>query len=248
MGNFFPLQTEKMRDEGHDVVMAPWWIRYPPFPLFYNGFGWVQVFFILSGFVLPLNYFKTGRNSCLTGGVMRRYFRLMLPVLMILSIYLLFARFDFFGESTFNKIKNRTFLDLLYAAMIETWCGPSAWFVNPTWTLGVEYWATMLVYVVAFTGHSYRGRFFWYISLIGFFSVMDFLGFLNLIPFSTKFPVKMMPLFLIGTLLADMENMVERPLDKIRDLSLGWKIVFNSTLIIMIVLWGSLEYETREGC
>ena len=88
---------------------APVFLAYPPASLFYNGYYWVKVFFILSGFVLPLNFFKMGRYSCLTGGVMRRYFRLMLPVLMILSIYLLFARFDCFGESTFNKIKNKTF-------------------------------------------------------------------------------------------------------------------------------------------
>lgn len=40
---------------------------------------------------------------------MRRYFRLMLPVLMVLSIYYLTARFDLYGKSTYNKIKGYGF-------------------------------------------------------------------------------------------------------------------------------------------
>jgi peptidoglycan/LPS O-acetylase OafA/YrhL len=157
-------------------------LAYPPAALFHNGFYWVKVFFILSGFVLPLNFFKTGKYSCLTGGVMRRYFRLMLPVLMILSIYLLFARFDCFGESTYNKIKNKTFTNLLYTAMFETWAGPTLSFIGPTWTLGIEFWATYLIYIVAFTAHAYRGRFFFYAALIFFFWSIEWLGFLNLVP------------------------------------------------------------------
>jgi peptidoglycan/LPS O-acetylase OafA/YrhL len=166
-------------------IPPPTFFAYPPFALFYNGYLWVKVFFILSGFVLPLNFFKTGRYSCLTGGVMRRYFRLMLPVLMILSIYLFFARFDFFGESTFNKIKNKTFLSLLYTAMLEIWAGPDISFIEPTWTLGIEFWATYLIYIVAFTSHAYRGRFFFYTALIFFFWSIEYLGFLNLIPWKT---------------------------------------------------------------
>ena len=175
---------------------------------------------------------------------MRRYFRLMLPVLMILSIYLLFARTDCFGESTFNKIKNRTFTELLYAALLETWCGSSTRFINPTWTLGIEYWATMLVYIVAFTAHSYRGRFFFYVGLVVSFWAIDYLGFLNLIPWTPNNGFSYMPLFLIGVAISDMENMVHRPLDRIRDLHWGWKIPLNTVLIAIILIWGSIEYES----
>ena len=73
--------------------------------------------------MLPLNFFKTGRESCLYGGVMRRYFRLMLPVLMILSLNYLTARLDLYGKSTYNGLKSKTFGDLLWAALLETWWG-----------------------------------------------------------------------------------------------------------------------------
>jgi len=65
--------------------------------IFIHGYFWVVVFFILSGFVLPLNFFKTGRETCITGGTFRRYLRLMLPVLMIMSLYYLWAKMDWLG-------------------------------------------------------------------------------------------------------------------------------------------------------
>jgi len=179
---------------------------------------------------------------------MRRYFRLMIPVLMILSIYLAFARFDCFGETTFNKLKNKTFLNLLYAATLETWAGPSTSFIEVTWTLGIEFWATFLVYLIAFTGHAYRGRFFFYVALIFFFWTVEYLGFLNLIPWKTNRPFKQIPFFLIGTALADMENMTFRPLDRIRDLHWGWKIPINAVLLFAFVVWGSIQNEEKDGC
>lgn len=167
----------------------------------------------------------------------------MLPVLMILSIYLLFSRFDCIGESTWNKIKNRTFTELLYASLFETWAGVSTRFINPTWTLGIEFWATMMVYIVAFTAHSFRGRFFFYTALITFFWAIEYLGFLNLVPWKHAYAVSYMPYFLIGTAIADIENMVQRPLDKIRDLHWGWKIPFNGILLLIIFFWGSIKEE-----
>lgn len=237
-----------MIKNGESAIAVNPWTRYPPATAFYHGYLWVEIFFILSGFVLPQNFFKTGRASCLTGGVMRRYFRLMIPVLMILSIYLAFARFDCFGEQTLNKLKNKTFLNLLYAAILETWAGPSVSFIEVTWTLGIEFWATFLVYLIAFTGHAYRGRFFFYTALIFFFWTVEWLGFLNLIPWKTNRPFKQIPFFLIGTALADLENMTHRPLDKIRDLHWGWKIPLNALLAGAFLIWGSIQNEEPTGC
>ena len=232
-----------MRGREPGAMTPPHYLVYPPFVAMYNGALWVKVFFILSGFVLPLNFFKTGRYTCLTGGVVRRYFRLMIPVLMILSIYLLFARFDCFGEATYNKIKNKTFLSLLYTAMFEIWAGISISFLEPCWTLGIEFWATYLIYIVAFTAHAYRGRFFFYAAIIFFFWTVEYLGFLNLIPWKVGRMHTHMPYFLIGCALSDLENMVDRPLDKIRNLHWGWKIPLNALLITIFFVWGSVAHE-----
>lgn len=167
------------------MVQPPYWTVLPPARAFWNGTLWVSIFFILSGFVLPLNFFKTGRESCLSGGVMRRYLRLMLPVLLIMSIYYFCARLDLFGKSTYNKIKNKTFTQLLWAGMLETWWG--GWsFIGPTWTLGIEFWATFIVYLTALTAHNYKGRFFFYTAIIVFFVSMQYIGFLNLTYFKVN--------------------------------------------------------------
>jgi len=132
--------------------------------------------------------------------------------------------------------------------MIEVWCGPSTRFMNPTWTLGIEFWATLLVYVVAFTAHAYRGRFFFYLAFIFFFWTIDYLGFLNLIPWNTPVAIGLVPHFLIGVAISDMENMVYRPLDKIRDLHWGWKIPLNTVLILIILIYGAIEGDTPDKC
>lgn len=240
MCNFYAPEELEDVEEGRYVAKPPVWVRYPPTVVTYHGAYWVMVFFILSGFVLPNNYFKTGRISCIYGGVMRRYFRLMLPVLMILSIYHICARFDLFGETTYNKIKNKTWLDLMYAGLLETWYpGTSMAYIEPTWTLSVEFMATFFIYLVAFTAHAYRGRFFFYVAILSFFWVMDCLGYLNLVPYHVPKIIKQMPYFIMGLVISDMENMVERPLDKIRDLHWGWKIPFNGFLLLLIFTWGS---------
>jgi len=111
-----------------------------------------------------------------------------------------------FGDSSYNKIKNKTFADLIYAGTLETWYGGWSW-IEPTWTLSVEMWATFLIYLVAFTGHQYRGRFFFYLGIIVFFMSMDSLGYFNLVSYAVSRPVKQIPYFIIGVAFSDMENM-----------------------------------------
>lgn len=178
---------------------------------------------------------------------MRRYFRLMIPVLMILSIYYACMKFDLFGKSTYNKIKGKGFGDLLWAAMLETWWG--GWsFMAPTWTLGIEFWATFMIYLVALTGHNYQGRFFFYVSIIIFFFSMQYIGFLNLTYYKVNMFLYQLPYFFIGIVFSDMENMVDRPLDKIRNLHWSIKIPVNITLLFMFLVWGSSGSEYKTEC
>ena len=102
---------------------------------------------------------------------MRRYFRLMLPVLMIMSIHYLCASLDLFGKSTYNEIKNKTFGEVIWAGTLETWWGGNSIMVQ-TWTLSIEFWASFVVYLVALTAHNYKYRFFFYTAIITFFLSM----------------------------------------------------------------------------
>lgn len=70
----------------------------------------MSVFFVLSGFVLPISWFKGRKTNSISGAAFRRYFRLMLPMFVILSIYYFVAKFDFPRKmSTFAKIKHKQF-------------------------------------------------------------------------------------------------------------------------------------------
>ena len=136
-----------MFDQGWERVL-PDCLRNTPLKIIYHGYFWVIVFFILSGFVLPMNFFKTGRSTCVTGGTFRRYLRLMLPVLMIISIYYLFLKLDAMGDHTFIRIKNKTFWNLLNDTIFLTWFGDDSW-STATWTLSIELFATFFIYILS---------------------------------------------------------------------------------------------------
>jgi len=145
-GQFYPMRTQEEIAEGSDPRHFPDWMRYTPFKIVYHGYFWVIVFFILSGFVLPLRFFKTGKPTCVTGGTFRRYLRLMLPVLMILSTYYLFLKVDAMGPDTFLRLKKKTFFDLIWDSLFGTWFGDASW-SGATWTLSIELFATFLIYL-----------------------------------------------------------------------------------------------------
>jgi len=69
----------------------------------------------------------------------------MLPLLVVLSIYYLFMKFDCFGHATYNKIKKKTFADILFDGIFATWFGDVSWF-NPQWTLQIEFVASYFVF------------------------------------------------------------------------------------------------------
>ena len=104
---FFPPR-DGVDDHDTDPNEHPSWIKYArmtPLVIFINGYFWVVVFFILSGFVLPLSYFKSKRTSALWGGAFRRYPRLMLPVLITLTIYYTIVKFGLTSKKEFPKVK-----------------------------------------------------------------------------------------------------------------------------------------------
>lgn len=92
---FYHTPTKKQYDEktGPAENMMPDWFRTTPITVFYHGYFWVVVFFILSGFVLTLRFFKIRKATCVTGGTFRRYVRLMIPVWFVLSFYYMAIRF-----------------------------------------------------------------------------------------------------------------------------------------------------------
>jgi len=142
-------------------------MRSTPFKVIYHGYFWVIVFFILSGFVLPLRFLRTGKETCITGGTFRRYLRLMPPVLMINSLYYLFMKFDAMGVDTFYRLKHKTFMSLIRDGLFGTWFGDDSW-TTATWTMSIEFYATFFVYLLSQTAAKYRYRFTLYFLAVMF--------------------------------------------------------------------------------
>lgn len=178
------------------------------------------VFFILSGFVLPMNYFKTGRLVAITGGTFRRYLRLMLPVLITYGLLYFFKQMDAYGEEAFKNLDKKQWYDVLLDGLFGTWMaadGQTDVWISPTWTLSIELISTFWIYLVAQTVRQYEKRYWVYIFIIVPLLFVHTLEAFKLVPWTLSRIFIHLPHFFIGTALCDIEFMEEwRPLDYVR--------------------------------
>lgn len=74
---FFPTLINGSGDNALQV-----WVYNSPFRFLYSGLFAVCIFFVMSGFVLSRKYLRTHDGAVLADGTIKRYFRLMPPVLI----------------------------------------------------------------------------------------------------------------------------------------------------------------------
>ena len=89
-----PAPGSKEAEKFHE---PPAWLMFSqnsPLHVLSNGSFWVCQFFILSGFVLTLRWFKVRNQSTIFGGVFRRYIRLAMPLFFIMLLYYAVAKLD----------------------------------------------------------------------------------------------------------------------------------------------------------
>jgi len=79
VNTFFPIATGvgAVMHSNYDFLFSSF-----PFTVLFGGHFAVCVFFVLSGFVLSIKYFKNPANSILIDSALRRYSRLMIPALV----------------------------------------------------------------------------------------------------------------------------------------------------------------------
>jgi peptidoglycan/LPS O-acetylase OafA/YrhL len=266
MDRYYHVPTKKqMREhDGPGENMVPDWVRTTPITIFYHGYFWVVVFFILSGFVLTLRFFKIRKHTCVTGGTFRRYLRLMIPVWVVLSFSYMAIRFDLldgadYGEKNdFNLLKNKTFLDLTFDATIGIWYGDNTWAVA-VWTLSIELTATFMVYLIAQTIIEYRHRFYIYFVIMAYFLIPYYTEKWGVTKYElpkTKTNLTIAyhyPIFIFGVILADLEMLPNRPLDKFRNWWWPYATLKNIFLLFIGVSFGSHRggsciYENSGPC
>ena len=123
----------------------------------FNGRFAVFIFFVLSGYVLTHRFFATGDQSILRSSAIRRYFRLLPPVLLSLAcvfgILLVFLPLiGSLGEIT-NQIWLFNYFDrpldplgILRQAFWGSFFDSSPIYNMVLWTMGVEFMGSMLVF------------------------------------------------------------------------------------------------------
>ena len=176
--HFYPLKDkEDMDKDPQREKSLPQWTKSTPVIIFIHGYFWVVVFFILSGFVLTLRFFKIRKHTCITGETFRRYLRLMIPLWVTISLYYFVLKMEFpnrqdiyAGDNDITRFKDKTFLDLTYDCLFNVWYGDNTWSV-PIWTLSLELTATFMVYTIAQTVVEYRWRGWIYFFIIMFFLI-----------------------------------------------------------------------------
>ncbi|HKC69422.1 MAG TPA: acyltransferase [Bacteroidia bacterium] len=157
-------------------------ITYTPLNLFYNGSMAVNFFFVLSAYVLSYNYFNNNKAKLIRKNILKRYFRLAIPVLAsCLFIYTLHV-FNLFYKTPFPVIDvnrawlsglfpdNLDLLQLIKYALVNVFFDDNASYNSVLWTMGIELTGSILVFVSLLATHKLKtkGRVFVAIILVEF--------------------------------------------------------------------------------
>lgn len=132
-----------------------------PLNIFYNGNFAVQLFLVLSGFVLCLGYFKTQDKARLKDGAKKRYFRLAVPILVInLVVYLLMKAGLYYNSQAAEITKSmdwfygfNNFEASLGEVLLESLAGCFLWGSNDyngvLWTMPYLFLGALVIYLAA---------------------------------------------------------------------------------------------------
>lgn len=157
------------------------WIGTTPLNIFYNGNFGVRVFFITSGFVLSYGFFRTKDENYLRKGAIKRYFRLVLPVVavnvltyLLMKLGLLYHQqaamvcksYDWLAA--FNNFEPN-FFGMLKEAFFGNFFGNSAEYVGPLWTMTYEMMGSLLVFAFLALFGKEKVRFVLYVLFLVLF-------------------------------------------------------------------------------
>jgi peptidoglycan/LPS O-acetylase OafA/YrhL len=207
-----------------------------------KGVQCVYLFFTVSGFVLPLGYFKNPQKSKLASAIYRRYSRLMLPILVTYSLtYLIHSMF----VNSYENSVTLNFSQMLYASFFGVWKGEESsifpW--NPAlWTIFIEFWASFVIYGIALLSFEYETMTILYLSIIIFCWAGNMNEFIMDIAYDKN--IQMMPFFIIGMMMADDEIRGGR-LQKIRKMNLQTKSMVYLIASVVILLEFNDEFRQK---
>jgi peptidoglycan/LPS O-acetylase OafA/YrhL len=162
------------------------WFALSPLKVLYDAQFAVTLFFLLSGFVLSLSYFRSRSVEVLTSAAVRRYFRLMLPAAASILLAFLLLKMGWLYNRRASEYMSQslgaphTWLGLFYnfgphlgRALREcVWdaffAGSSTYNAN-LWTMAIELAGSFVVYQFLALFGTARNRWLLYAVLGGVF-------------------------------------------------------------------------------
>lgn len=139
-----------------------------PLNLFINANFSVCIFFVLSGYVLSMKFFKYKDNKIIISGMLKRHLRLALPVLAVLTLAYIMYKFNTFylGDvSTITKtdITNTylikyDYIDILKQSLFQVFIFDIQTYNAVLWTMQYELIGSFIVFfmLIAFSHCKYK--------------------------------------------------------------------------------------------
>lgn len=147
---FFPAATRGDAAAAHSRFEI--WLYHSPFKFFYAGFFAVCIFFVMSGYVLSKKFLATHDRRVLGQAAVKRYFRLMPPVLA--SSMLLVSSTALYHGIGADMLGLRL-LDAAAEATYRTFLFGANTYNSVIWTMQIEFLCSLLLFLfLALFGRS----------------------------------------------------------------------------------------------
>ena len=157
---FYPaLYTANYKEVNTNHVIELF-IAKSPINILYNGNFCVCLFFVLSGYVLSNKFFYINNKQILISSIIKRYFRLAVPVLLSSFMVYIFIKLSLFHNMDAGKLTNSTwwlskfwnfndnFTNFLYTNLYSTFFKYSSKYNSVLWTMTYELLGSYLVFSV----------------------------------------------------------------------------------------------------
>jgi|GEM_PF-5669208 len=153
-------------------------LAHSPLNIFMSGHLAVCMFLVISGYVLTVSYKLSGTTYTLQHNILKRYFRLIFPVLgACLFLKILFAcgiielanyprnieKLEF-GNKLFRS--DLTFPSLLITSLFSVPLSGHSNFLPVLWTVKAEFLGVLALFSFLIITHHLRGRFYYAVVLI----------------------------------------------------------------------------------
>ncbi len=153
-------------------------IAVSPLNILYGGNAAVCIFFILSGYVLTYKFFLLKENDYLYAGAVKRYFRLMLPVVFSVILSYMCMKYSIYYNKQASEITRSdwwlgsfwnfepNFFLMLKEGLIDVFFKKGKANYNPSlWTMTLEFYGSLVVFSIASIVGVKRRRFLVYLLI-----------------------------------------------------------------------------------